>query len=220
MAVAAHVAEAYLAEPPARAPAGEDVEAYGLLKALVLILAAMWAGSWLTTWFAVGRIDASAYIGAMLVAAVLRNIDDAVRLIGISQQTIDDLGSAALSLFLVMALMTLRLWDLVGLAAPLAIMLAAQVLAIAAVAIGPRVLADGPRLRIRGHLQRIRRLHARHDRERDGEHEGARGALRAGAESVPGRADSGRVLHRLHERAHHHALPEHLAMTFSCCRAR
>jgi glutamate:Na+ symporter, ESS family len=135
--VAAHVAEAYLPEPPARAPAGEDVEAYGLLKALVLILAAMWAGSWLTGVFASVGLTLPAYIGAMLVAAVLRNIDDTVRLIGISQRTIDDLGSAALSLFLVMALMSLRLWDLVGLATPLAIMLAAQVLAVAAVAIGP-----------------------------------------------------------------------------------
>jgi ESS family glutamate:Na+ symporter len=134
---AANVVEAHLPEPPARAPAGEDVEAYGLLKALVLILVAMWAGSWLTVWFASIGLTLPAYIGAMLVAAVLRNLDDAARLIGISQQTIDDLGSTALSLFLVMALMTLKLWDLVGLAAPLAVMLAAQVLAVAIVAAGP-----------------------------------------------------------------------------------
>jgi ESS family glutamate:Na+ symporter len=55
----------------------------------------------------------------------------------VSQRTIDDLGSTALSLFLVMALMTLKLWDLVGLALPLAIMLAAQVAAVAIAAAGP-----------------------------------------------------------------------------------
>ena len=43
------------------------------------------------------------------------------------QRIIDDLGAAALSLFLVMALMTLKLWDLVGVATPLAIMLVVQV---------------------------------------------------------------------------------------------
>ena len=135
--VAANIAEDHLREPKPRAPEGEDVEAYGLLKALVLIMVAMWFGSWLTVWFASVGITLPAYIGAMLVAAALRNLDDATRAIGISQRTIDDLGGAALSLFLVMALMTLRLWDLVGLAVPLVIMLTAQVLAIALVAAGP-----------------------------------------------------------------------------------
>ena len=135
--VAANIAEAHLRETAARAPEGEDVEAYWLLKSLVLILAAMWAGSWLTIWFASVGLTLPAYIGAMLVAAALRNADDGARVIGISQRTIDDLGAAALSLFLVMALMTLRLWDLVGLALPLTVMLAVQVLAVAMAAAGP-----------------------------------------------------------------------------------
>jgi ESS family glutamate:Na+ symporter len=70
----------------------------------------------------------------MLVAAVIRNLDDAVGVIRLSQRTIDDLGGTALSLFLVMALMTLRLWDLVGVALPLAIMLVLQVAVIALIA--------------------------------------------------------------------------------------
>ena len=135
--VATNIAEDHLAEPPLRAPEGEDVEAYGLLKAVVLILVSMWIGSWLTVWFASVGITLPAYIGAMLIAAAFRNLDDATKVIGISQRTIDDLGGTALSLFLVMALMTLRLWDLVGLAVPLVIMLAAQVVAIALVAAGP-----------------------------------------------------------------------------------
>jgi ESS family glutamate:Na+ symporter len=135
--VATNVVEAQMKEPAVGAPEGEDIEAYGLLKAIVIILAAMWAGSWLTAWFASMRMTLPAYIGAMLVAAVMRNVDDRAAVIGISQRTIDDLGSTALSLFLVMALMTLKLWDLVGLAAPLAIMLAAQVTAVALAAAGP-----------------------------------------------------------------------------------
>jgi glutamate:Na+ symporter, ESS family len=135
--VATNIAEDHMVEPPPHAPEGEDVEAYGLLKAVVLILVSMWIGSWLTVWFASVGITLPAYIGAMLIAAAFRNLDDATKLIGISQRTIDDLGGTALSLFLVMALMTLRLWDLVGLAVPLVIMLAAQVIAIALVAAGP-----------------------------------------------------------------------------------
>jgi ESS family glutamate:Na+ symporter len=135
--VATNIAEDHLPEPAPRAPEGEDVESYALLKAVVLILVAMWIGSWLTVWFASVGITLPAYIGAMLVAAAFRNLDDATRVIGISQRTVDDLGGAALSLFLVMALMTLRLWDLVGLALPLVIMLTAQVIAIAVAAAGP-----------------------------------------------------------------------------------
>jgi ESS family glutamate:Na+ symporter len=140
--VAAAVVEDALHERPAAAPAGEDVESYGLLKALVLILVAMWAGSWVSAWITtldlngngVNDVTLPAYIGAMLVAAVIRNFDDATRLIGISQRTVDDLGGTSLSLFLVMALMTLKLWDLVGVAVPLAVMLILQVVAIAVVA--------------------------------------------------------------------------------------
>jgi ESS family glutamate:Na+ symporter len=132
--LATEVVEAQLHETavPA-APSGEDKESYALLKALVIILIAMWLGSGLSTWFTSVGITLPAYIGAMLVAAVIRNLDDATGLIGLSQSTIDDLGSVALSLFLVLALMTLRLWELAGLALPMVVILVAQVALIAAV---------------------------------------------------------------------------------------
>ena len=134
--VAAHVVEDLLPEPTPAAPAGEDVESYGLLKALVLVLTAMWAGSWLTAGFAAAEMTLPAYIGTMIVAAVIRNVNDATAVVGVSQRTVDDLGTCALSLFLVMALMTLKLWDLVGLALPLAVVLLAQVAAIVVAAQG------------------------------------------------------------------------------------
>lgn len=135
--VAAHVVEDHLAEPTPHAPAAEDVEAYGLLKSLVAILAAMWAGFWISKGFAAVGFTLPAYIGAMLAAAVLRNLDDWTGWIGLSQRTIDDLGNVALSLFLVLALMTLKLWELVGLAVPLAVLLAAQVALVVFVCLGP-----------------------------------------------------------------------------------
>ena len=140
--VAQHVVEAGL--PPStsmKVPEGEDVESYDLVKSVVLILVAMWLGTWVSQWMVAGaanmgfRLTLPAYIGAMLVAALIRNIDDVTGLFGLSQRTIDDLGFGALSLFLAMALMTLKLWELVGLATPLAIMLAVQVAAVAMMAI-------------------------------------------------------------------------------------
>ncbi len=134
--VAQHVVESGLPAPAAtKVPEGEDAESYDLLKAIVLILVAMWAGSWLTAGFTALGLTLPAYIGAMLVAAVFRNFDDLTGLFGLSQRTIDDVGHVALSIFLVMALMTLRLWELVGLAAPLAIMLVVQVAAVGLMAV-------------------------------------------------------------------------------------
>jgi ESS family glutamate:Na+ symporter len=136
--LAAHIIEEQLHETtvPA-APAGEDKESYGLLKALVIILIAMWIGSALSAWFTSTGITLPAYIGAMIVAAVIRNLDDLTGLIGLSQSVIDDLGSVALSLFLVLALMTLRLWELAGLALPMVVILTAQVALISAVCFWP-----------------------------------------------------------------------------------
>jgi ESS family glutamate:Na+ symporter len=142
--VAAQIVEAQLneAQPPAAAPSGEDKEAYGLLKALVVILAAMWIGSWVSAQFTSAGITLPAYIGAMLVAAAIRNLDDVSGLFGLTQSIIDDLGSVALSLFLVLALMTLQLWQLAAVALPMLVILAVQV-ALVAVACWPMFRAMG-----------------------------------------------------------------------------
>jgi len=121
------LAEAQVDEPLTVTPVGEDVEAYQLLKHLVLMVTAVGVGAWVSEGFAALGWTLPAYIGAMVVAAVIRNVDDAAGAIGISQRAVDDLGTVALSIFLVMALMTLRLWQLAGTVVPLLVILAAQV---------------------------------------------------------------------------------------------
>jgi ESS family glutamate:Na+ symporter len=128
----ANLAEPLVPEPVPATPADSDVEAYALLKHLVLLVVAVGAGIYVSAWFTRLEFTLPAYIGAMIVAAVIRNVDDATGLIGISQRAIDDLGEVALALFLVMALMTLRLWELAGVVVPLLVILAVQVLFIAA----------------------------------------------------------------------------------------
>ena len=136
------LAEQQMADPIPATPAGEDVEAYSLLKHLVVLLVAVGAGVWVSAGLESVGWRLPAYIGAMIVAAVIRNVDDAVGAIRISQRTIDDLGTVALSLFLVMALMTLRLWQLAGAVLPLLIILAAQMalVAVLCVFLVPRVM--------------------------------------------------------------------------------
>lgn len=70
------------------------------------------------------------YIGAMLAAALMRNICEYTEIATIHMGEINDLGGISLSLFLGMAMITLRLWELASLALPLFILLAAQVLLI------------------------------------------------------------------------------------------
>ena len=68
------------------------------------------------------------YIGAMLAAALIRNIAEYTGKVAIHMGEINDLGGIALSLFLGMAMITLKLWELASLALPMLILLGAQVL--------------------------------------------------------------------------------------------
>jgi ESS family glutamate:Na+ symporter len=122
---------------PTETPLGEDEGSHVLLKTVVAILIAMWIGSWVSKWLADLGVTLPAYIGAMLVAAVIRNIDDVTGIAKLPGRAIEDVGNVALSLFLVMALMTLKLWELTGLALPLLVILIAQVIAVAIFAIWP-----------------------------------------------------------------------------------
>jgi glutamate:Na+ symporter, ESS family len=108
----------------------------------VLLLVTVGVGIWVSRWLTALGLTLPAYIGAMLVAAVIRNVDDVTGAIGLSMRIVDDIGNIALSLFLVMALMTLRLWELAGLVIPLLVILAAQVALIGAICVWvvPRVM--------------------------------------------------------------------------------
>lgn len=66
------------------------------------------------------------YIGAMIVAAIMRNIGEYTGKITIHMGEINDLGGICLSLFLGIAMITLKLWQLADLALPLVILLAGQ----------------------------------------------------------------------------------------------
>ena len=68
------------------------------------------------------------YIGAMIAAACMRNIGEYTGKITIYMGEINDIGGISLSLFLGIAMITLKLWQLAELALPLLILLAGQTL--------------------------------------------------------------------------------------------
>ena len=66
------------------------------------------------------------YIGAMIAAAFIRNIGEYSGKFTIYMGEINDIGGISLSLFLGIAMITLKLWQLADLALPLIILLAGQ----------------------------------------------------------------------------------------------
>ena len=112
---------------------GEAPTAYVMLQMITVILGCMALGSVVSKW-AAQYVTLPAYIGAMLVAAVARNLFEGTGVVRIATRTIDDLGTIALALFLTMALMSLRLWELFDLALPMLAILIVQVAMMAAFA--------------------------------------------------------------------------------------
>jgi ESS family glutamate:Na+ symporter len=133
---AALVDEASEAQPVLSGGGAEDdEEVWPLLKSVVALLVAMWLGSYISKGFTLLDITLPPYIGAMVAAAVIRNLDDGFGWFGLSHRVLDSIGAIALSLFLSMALMNLRLWEIARLALPLVVALLLQVLLVIVAAV-------------------------------------------------------------------------------------
>jgi ESS family glutamate:Na+ symporter len=91
---------------------------------VLLLGIAMGLGSLLSAWIERAGITLPAYIGAMIVACVIRNLADS----WVSAPKMTELGNIALELFIVMAMIALRTWEIVNLAAPVLVILLGQVL--------------------------------------------------------------------------------------------
>lgn len=109
-------------DPPASA-----VAASNMLTAALIIGVSVGLGNLLSLAIERMGVILPAYIGAMIVGAMARNLDDRFGFARVSQADIDALGRIALYLFIAMALINLRLWEIAHLAAPILVLLAAQV---------------------------------------------------------------------------------------------
>jgi ESS family glutamate:Na+ symporter len=120
---------------PAPIVVDPDREDAPLILNMIVLAVAMGIGSILSAWFKDLGLTLPAYIGAMMAASVLRNIDDASGWFRIDPAAMDFVGGFALNIFLVVALMDLKLWQLAGQALPLFVILAAQVVVISVFAL-------------------------------------------------------------------------------------
>lgn len=105
------------------------------LKMLGFVVGLMAVGNACAAYFTdVTGYSLPAYVGAMVVAIVARNINDFTHLVTIHEKSINLISDISLGLFLTMAMMTLRIWEIQSIALPLLIILVLQVIFLTAFA--------------------------------------------------------------------------------------
>lgn len=108
---------------------GTHMTASLFMQHAAVITVCMTVGLWVaTTLKASLAIALPSYVGAMFFAVAVRNLNDHFHWMNLDNGIINFIGEICLGIFLSMALMTLRLWELADLALPMIIVLAAQVL--------------------------------------------------------------------------------------------
>lgn len=97
-----------------------------LLRQFILIGVVLWIGTYLSVAFENAQIKLPGYIGAMIAAAVIRNVGEHFKPLKVNVALMDDLGSIALALFLSMALISLEIWKISSVALPLIVTMILQ----------------------------------------------------------------------------------------------
>jgi ESS family glutamate:Na+ symporter len=111
------------------AATGEALSGLDIMKNVTSILVCMalgtivsgWIGSWIGMSF-------PTYVGAMFVAVIVRNINEKAHWYKFDYPLVEGIGDVTLGLYLSIAMMTLKMWELADLAGPMLIVLACQVL--------------------------------------------------------------------------------------------
>jgi glutamate:Na+ symporter, ESS family len=104
----------------------DEVDSRSLINTLFVILACLAGGKALVKLVEHTGFILPDFVFCLLLGVVIRNISAFTSLYRMSDRTIEVVGEVALSLFLVMALMTMKLLDLANLAGPLLVILALQ----------------------------------------------------------------------------------------------
>ena len=112
----------------------ERVTAASFLGVLFVILLCLAGGQLLAHLMEGTGFILPDFLFSLLLGVLVRNVLPLTRRLRLNEASVDLLGSVALSLFLVMALMAMKLLDLVNLAGPLLLILALQTVAMAAYA--------------------------------------------------------------------------------------
>lgn len=112
----------------------DNVTAKSVLETLFIIMlcvaGAKWVG-YLVASFDISWLKMPEFVYALFLGVVITNLTEMTRGYKMNNECVDILGTVALSLFLAMALMSLKLWEIFDLAIPLLIILMVQTVVLA-----------------------------------------------------------------------------------------
>ncbi|KAB0485595.1 glutamate:Na+ symporter, ESS family [Pseudomonas reinekei] len=112
-----------------------SITPFSFIETLALIAVSLLAGNLLNGMLRETAFELPTFVCVLFVGVILRNGLSAFGLYQVFEREVSVLGNVSLSLFLAIALMSLKLWDLAALALPIFIILAAQTLVMALFAI-------------------------------------------------------------------------------------
>ncbi|MBM5575163.1 sodium/glutamate symporter [Deefgea sp. CFH1-16] len=105
------------------------------IESLALIALSLAGGQFLAGLISGTAFELPTFVCVLFTGVVLRNVLSGLGWYQVFEREVSVLGNVSLALFLAMALMSLRLWELANLALPMVILLAVQAMAMAAYAI-------------------------------------------------------------------------------------
>lgn len=106
-----------------------SLSSFELIQNVVVIILCMAAGSYLSS--LIGKLihmDFPTYVGAMFLAVIVRNLNEKFHFYHFNFPLVDGVGTVMLNLFLSLALMTLKLWELSDLIGGVLLVVLCQVL--------------------------------------------------------------------------------------------
>ena len=114
---------------------GEALSGLDIIKNVTVIVACMAIGTIVSGW--IGKLinmSFPTYVGAMFVAVIVRNVNEKFKFYNFSFGLVDGIGDVMLNLYLGIALMSLKLWELAGLIGGVLVVVLCQVVFMALIA--------------------------------------------------------------------------------------
>ena len=113
----------------------EKMSAADILKNFVVIVVCMALGMQLAKFASMGLgaalggvVTLPDYLGAMAVSVIVRNLNEKFHFFNYNAKFCDGIGNVTLDVFLSIAMMSIKLWELLGLVGPLVLIVSVQVI--------------------------------------------------------------------------------------------
>jgi len=115
----------------ATAEVEEEITYEELFRTFAIVLISIGIGAVLEPFFVKAGLTLPSYVSAMIIAAIILNVGESTGKWTINSKCTDAIGNIGLNVFLSMALIGLKLWELAGMAGPILIILISQTILMA-----------------------------------------------------------------------------------------